>query len=297
MSGAGLRYTFHAGAYQAIEDLESIDARFIGCSGGSVVAAAAANGLSGQDILGNTLARLADDYRAIMTEDGILDQDSIDGAAVLRALDIRLSDVWYLLIGGKKKLASVLWQRLKKRPIFGTMEAMEETLRKVLAPLGRYVAPIGIVATDISTGLPATFSVMPEEDPVPYVMASSNIPGIYPHVRIGAKYYMDGAAVDRFGFSAIDEMIKQWGWENEKVTLIICDARPAPDGFQNPDSTLDGLFRAYEITTDSRVAYSFKFEEVKIVKNIPNSPGAFDIKSESIMESYQNGYDIAASIF
>lgn len=292
-SGSGLRYPFHAGVFAAARQAypDGFDARFIGVSGGAVAAAALSGGMTPAEILDATLQDVAEDYRNLLTDGAIVDSDSLEARLIIHALGLRISDVLYLLFPkGGEKLAGEIWDRVKEKPLFGTMEKVEALLQKWLSNGSNYFLPFGAVATNLETNRPHILKVASREEIVPAVLASSAIPGIFPAQKIGNTYFSDGAVTDRFGFFAVDEMIKVWGWENEEVELIISDARAPIMPFNNPLSTVANIERAYDAATDVRHPVKFEFSKITTVKNIPYSPGAYKISAEELKQSFEIGF-------
>ena len=292
-SGSGLRYTYHAGVYQAfLEAFPGAEKRFIGVSGGSIVAVAAANGLTGRDILEITLESVADDYGALLDKGFVLDEDgAIDFKSILRSVDIRISDFLYLLLpDGKKKLASRLFSRLKEKALFGTMDRFKETLSKYLNRTNLEDPTIGVVATNINTGEAETLKIFPGVDPVPPCAASCSIPFVFPAEEIFGEYYSDGGVADRSGFSALTEMANSWGWNNEDFLRVVSEARPPLGSVLDIDSSIDTLNRTYLILTSGSRYLDTESGTTITIKNEIGSPGPYDVKRDSLLRSFDIGY-------
>jgi predicted acylesterase/phospholipase RssA len=147
------------------------------------------------------------------------DSDSaLDPAAMLRPA----ASLWWKALSSVPRIAGMTLQAAAAKSLRGasgsawdTLEriaralpagvldanAAELTLRQLFATehgsddFRRLPSRLRIVATDIDTGQPVEFGA-PGFDDVPIsraVIASSAVPGIFAPVRIGGRYFVDGA--------------------------------------------------------------------------------------------------------
>ena len=199
---------YEVGALVALaEAIEGIDFNeldyFVGVSSGGFIAAALANQLTPA-----TLARMLIDNDA----DEVFDPDMLlrlaVGEYVKRALTVPpliwtslrqfLSDPWRLGLFES-------FQRLSYALPAGVFDnaGIEEVLRKLFSTAGRsndfrkLKHKLFLVATDLDSGMSVAFGDEGHDD-VPIslaVQASAALPGLFPPVKIGKHYYVDGALI------------------------------------------------------------------------------------------------------
>ena len=189
---------------EALEGIELNDVEFfVGVSSGSLIAATLANGLTPM-----ALARMLVGHGA----DAIFDPDMLLRPAFAeygrRLLSLPpivwsvichyFSDPWHL--GLSESL-----QNLGHALPAGVLDnsGIDALLRDLFAAPGRtndfreLQSRLFLVATDLDSGASVPFG-MPGHDDVPIslaVQASAALPGLYPPVRIGERYFVDGALI------------------------------------------------------------------------------------------------------
>jgi NTE family protein len=203
--GGPLGAIYEIGALCAIEEvLEGVAFtrldHYVGVSAGGFIAAALANGMSPREICASFI-------------EGRNDGDVFDPAWLMvpawsefarRAIMIptlAASALWQATLGRRTVLHS-LEQLGRGLPtgIFSN-ELVDLRLAEVFSRPGRtndfrkLATKLTLVATDLDTGEPAPFG-RPGWDHVPIskaVQASCALPGLFPPVEIGERYYVDGA--------------------------------------------------------------------------------------------------------
>lgn len=204
--GGPLGAIWEIGALNALaEALPGIDFvaldGYVGVSAGGFLAAGLANGMSPRQMC------------AAFIEDDAPDGDRIDPAAFMRPAwaefarrgaalpGLALQVAWQALFGGRGWLAAA--ERLGRGLPTGLFShsPIESQLRHVLSQPGRsndfraLSRRLVLVATDLDRGTAAPFG-MPGWDHVPIsvaVAASAALPGLFPPVPVGGRWYADGA--------------------------------------------------------------------------------------------------------
>ncbi len=203
-------------------ELHRLDA-YVGVSAGAFIAAGLANGKTPHQMV------------RMFVEDEV---EALDPAAMLhparhllaRAVRSAPSAAQQVLEAGLSEggrgVRAVLWQALERvgrmMPA-GLLDAgpAERTLERIFAEPGRtndfrrLDTLLRIVATDIDNGRPVEFGA-PGFDDVPIsraVVASSAMPGLFPPVRIGRRYFVDGA---------LNKTLHASVALNEGVELLLC---------------------------------------------------------------------------
>ena len=182
-------------------DLNRLDA-YVGVSAGGFIAAGLANGKTPHQMV-RMCVEDADpelDPATMLRPAARLWLRALRAAPAVasQALEASLSE-------GLRGAPAVLWQALERagrllpNGLLDTRPA-ERTMAKLFSEPGRtndfrkLKSALRIVATDIDTGTPVAFGA-PGYDAVPIsraVRASSALPGLFPPVRIGDRYYVDG---------------------------------------------------------------------------------------------------------
>ena len=199
---------YEVGAMAALaEALDGLDFRefdiYVGVSSGAFISAAVANGLGPA-----TLARMLveDDTDEVFDPEMLLRpafaeylQRTLTLPALLwTSLRQYLSDPWHL------RLVEVL-QSLSHAIPAGVFDSVgiDHLLRKLFSSGGRsndfrqLKQRLLVVATDLDTGESVAFgSAGNDEVPISVaVQASAALPGLFPPVRIGERYFVDGALI------------------------------------------------------------------------------------------------------
>jgi len=222
--GAAYELGVLAALHEAVDglDLNGLDA-YVGVSAGSFIAAGLANGQSPREMVRMFVedAEMALDPATMLRPSGRLWMRALRAApkAIAQAVAAGLS-------GDLRGPSTIAWQaaerlgRLLPPGLLDTSHT-ERTLEALFAQPGRtndfraLGTSLRIVATDIDTGRPVEFGA-PGFDDVPLsraLLASSAVPGLFPPVEIGGRYYVDGALNKTMHASvALDE----------GVSLVLC---------------------------------------------------------------------------
>jgi NTE family protein len=224
-------------------DLTRLDS-YVGVSAGSFIAAGLANGKTPHEMV------------RMFVEDA---QESLDPATMLRpaahlwmralrsapqaaheAIEAGLSE-------GLRGVPAVAWQaferigRLLPSGFLDTRPA-ERTLQTLFAEPGRtddfraLHGSLRIIATDIDSGAPVEFGA-PGLDDVPIsraVLASSALPGLFPPVEIGGRFYVDGV---------LNKTLHASVALNQGVRLLLC-VNPLVPFTSPPDRPPGAIARA-----------------------------------------------------
>lgn len=203
-------------------DLNALDA-YVGVSAGAFIAAGLANGQSAHRMV----RMFAEDADAALDPATLLRPSAKLWLQTLRraprifgqALEAGVSEG----LRGPRAMAWQALERIGRLLPSGLLDSApaERTLRALFSEPGRtddfrkLGTALRIVAADIDTGQPVAFGA-PGFDKVPIsraVLASSALPGLFPPVRIGGRYYVDGALNKTLHASvALDE----------GVSLVLC---------------------------------------------------------------------------
>ncbi len=182
-------------------DLNRLDA-YVGVSAGGFIAAGLANGKTPHQMV----RMFVEDADAELDPATMLRPAARLWLRALRAAPAVASQALEAGLSESLRGApAVLWQALERAARLlpnGLLDARpaERTLAKLFSEPGRcndfrkLAAALRIVATDIDTGTPVAFGA-PGFDTVPIsraLRASSALPGLFPPVRIGERYYVDG---------------------------------------------------------------------------------------------------------
>jgi len=203
--GGPLGAIYEIGALCALDEaLDGIDFTrldgYVGVSAGSFIAAGLANGMTPREICASFIENDADDDN--LFKPSLLLRPAFGEyarrLALLPALVAQAGwDYW------KRRSLLAAFERLGRAlptGLFSTA-AMERQLRRVFSAPGRsndfrtLQRKLVLVATDLDSGDAAPFG-QPGLDAVPIsqaVQASAALPGLFPPVEIGGKFYVDGA--------------------------------------------------------------------------------------------------------
>ncbi len=203
-------------------DLNGLDS-YVGVSAGAFIAAGLANGKTPQHMVRLFIddSDPALDPAAMLQPSASLWWKALGAAPRVARLALQSA-----VISGRRGLSASLWEALEKiaRTLpAGVLDASaaERTLRQLFAAehgsddFRRLPSRLRIVATDIDTGQPVEFGA-PGFDDVPIsraVIASSAVPGIFAPVRIGQRYFVDGA---------LNKTLHASVALNEGVKLLFC---------------------------------------------------------------------------
>jgi NTE family protein len=207
LAGGGPLGAIHEiGALCAIEealpelDLNTLDG-YVGVSAGAFVAAGLANGLTPRQLCASFIEN--DGPRADIVHPNLFIRPALGEAARrLVALPRLLAQAGLgYALRGRSLLASLeVLGRALPTGVF-TNAPLERTLRRLFAAPGRsddfraLSRRLVLVATDLDSGEAAPFG-LPGWDHVPIsraVAASAALPGLFPPVGIGGRFYVDGA--------------------------------------------------------------------------------------------------------
>ncbi len=206
--GGPLGGIYEIGASAALaEAIEGLDFNhadiFVGVSSGSLVAAAFANGIAPQK-----LARILIDNDA----DEFFDPEMLLKPAFGEYFSRALSVPQLLISAAQNYLADPLhrglfesFQRLSRAIPTGLFDnsGIDRVMRELFSRRGRtndfrkLKHRLFLVATDLDSGETVAFG-SPGHDDIPIsvaVQASTALPGLFPPVRIGDHYYVDGALI------------------------------------------------------------------------------------------------------
>ncbi|HEV7915153.1 MAG TPA: patatin-like phospholipase family protein [Albitalea sp.] len=138
--------------------------------------------------------------------------------------------------------------------------------------------PLGIVATDLDSGLPILFQV---GDAGMAVRASSAVPAVFQPVRIGTREYVDGGLVSPVPV----RFARQMGAE----VIIAVDISAAPEGNPTGDP-MRMLLQTFAIM--GRSINNFELREADVIVR-PRLPGVGGADFTSRKRSIQAGRDAA----
>lgn len=136
-----------------------------------------------------------------------------------------------------------IWRRLERSDIFPTpglrqLSALLRSGRHLVSPqalaalvrehkpgdrLEHLAVPLGVVVTDAATGRARTLTAGPIE---PALMASTAIPGVFPRVRIGGRWYLDGGVAANVPMRQAVEL--------GAASLVLFDATATREGREPP---------------------------------------------------------------
>lgn len=205
--GGPLGATWEIGALCALEeaipglDFTDLDG-YVGVSAGSFIAAALANGMRPRTLCASFIENdpaLADD----VVSPTLFVRPAV-GELLARLVSLPLLATqagWQLVLGRRSLIATI--ERLGRALPTGLFShaPLEARLREVFSTKGRsndfrrLKQRLVLVATDLDSGEAAPFG-QPGWDHVPIsraVAASAALPGLFPPVAIGGRWYVDGA--------------------------------------------------------------------------------------------------------
>lgn len=208
--GGPLGAVYEIGALAALEEsIEGLDlneaAIYVGISAGGIIAAGLANGITPHDMCRMFVESDKDEAEHDLFKPEMLlrpawEEFSIRAAAFPVLLATGLFH--YVVRSGKTSVANSL-ERLKGVLPTGIFsgEGIHEFMERAFSLSGRtndfreLKQKLVIVATDLDSGEPIRFG-MPGYDHVPIskaAQASAAVPGLFPPVEIGGRYFVDGA--------------------------------------------------------------------------------------------------------
>ncbi|HYD96065.1 MAG TPA: patatin-like phospholipase family protein [Noviherbaspirillum sp.] len=228
--GGPLGAVYEIGALAALEEsIEGLDlneaAIYVGISAGGILAAGLANGITPHE-----MCRLFVESDAGVAEENLFKPEMLLRPA-WEEFSVRAAAFPILLIGGlfhyvtrrgKTSVAGSL-ERLKGVLPTGILsgDGIHEFMERIFAAAGRtndfrkLKQKLVIVATDLDSGEAVRFG-LPGYDDVPIsraAQASAAVPGLFPPVEIGGRYFVDGALRKTLHASiALDE----------EVDLLLC---------------------------------------------------------------------------
>lgn len=244
LAGGGfLGAAYELGALAALaESVDGLDLNrldvYVGVSAGSFIAAGLANGKTPHQMV------------RMFVEDA---EPALDPATLLRpsaklweralrlAPEIAHQAIEAGLSEGLRGAPAVLWQTLERvarllPPGLLDVGPAERMLRKIFSEPGRsddfrrLGTVLRIVASDIDSGKAVAFGA-PGFDDVPIsraVIASSALPGLFPPVKIGGRYYVDGVLNKTLHASvALDHGVRLLLCVNPLVPFTSGPGRPA----------------------------------------------------------------------
>ncbi len=204
--GGPLGAIFEIGALCALEEaLVGIDFTqmdgYVGISAGSFIAAGLANGMTPRQMCTAFIENEGGDDDLIHPSIFVHPAWGEYATRLKMLPGIVAHAAWRVALGTASGV-EVVEQLGRALPtgVFGNAP-IEAHMRSVLSAPGRtddfrkLARPLVLVATDLDTGAVAPFG-LPGWDHVPIstaVTASAALPGLYPPVRIGDRYYVDGA--------------------------------------------------------------------------------------------------------
>ncbi len=203
-------------------DLNALDS-YVGVSAGAFIAAGLANGKTPHQMV----RLFVDDTDSALDPNTMLRPAAqLWWKALRRAPHIVGQTLWVALSDGLHGLPVSAWdalERIARALPAGLIDAnaAEQTLARLFDAehssndFRQLASHLRIVATDIDTGQPVEFGG-PGFDDIPIsraVMASSAVPGIFAPVRIGDRYFVDGA---------LNKTLHASVALNDGVTLLFC---------------------------------------------------------------------------
>lgn len=246
--GGPLGAIYEIGALNALADcLRGIDLTaldvYVGVSSGAFLAAGLANGISPVAL---SHMFIESETAEVSLDPSILLRPALkEYAARARSLGpLVLQSIWRYLVDGQTMSLLGSIQRLGRALPTGIFdgEAIDRALQAIFAARGRtndfraLRRTLCLVATDLDSGVAVEFGSR-GHDAVPIskaVQASAALPGLFPPVEIGGRYYVDGALKKTLHAS----VALQHG-----ARLVICVNPLVPFDPESPEAHPDGIAR------------------------------------------------------
>jgi len=127
------------------------------------------------------------------------------------------------------------------------------------------IVPFSIVATDLNTGDEA---ILKEGNILEAVKASSCVPGIFPPVKIGTDYYIDGGVVNPTPVDVVSEM-------GADLVIAVDLVVKKKEDIENPNF-FNTLMRSYDIIRAQAVKFKMSQVGDSIVLIKPDMGGIVD---------------------
>jgi NTE family protein len=224
--GGPLGAIYEIGALCALEEaldglsFADLDA-YVGVSAGGFIAAGLANGLSPRDICSSFIENVGAEHD-IFQPSVLIRPAWGEIARRLASVPVLATQASYRYLFKRRSLSSAFERLGRALPAgFFSNAMIDVQLRRQFSAPGRtndfrqLARKLVLVATDLDSGDPAPFG-QPGFDHVPIskaVQASAALPGLFPPVEIGGRYYVDGALKKTLHASVLLE---------EDVDLLIC---------------------------------------------------------------------------
>lgn len=150
-------------------------------------------------------------------------------------------------------------------------EALQDYVNKVLKnrPIQALKRPLGIVATDLQSGLPVLFQ---RGNTGMAVRASSSVPGVFQPVRINGRDYVDGGLVAPVPVRAARKMGADF--------VIAVDISSRPDA-ANVKGTMDTMLQTFTIMGQSISQYEIKEADI-VIRPLLNGVAGTDFTSRNV---------------
>ena len=150
-------------------------------------------------------------------------------------------------------------------------EALQDYVNKVLKnkPIQALKRPLGIVATDLQSGLPVLFQ---RGNTGMAVRASSSVPGVFQPVHINGRDYVDGGLVAPVPVRAARKMGADF--------VIAVDISSRPDA-ANVKGTMDTMLQTFTIMGQSISQYEIKEADI-VIRPLLNGVAGTDFTSRNV---------------
>jgi NTE family protein len=224
--GGPLGAIYEIGALCALDEalqglrFAELDA-YVGVSAGGFIAAGLANGLSPREICASFIENVGAEHD-IFQPSVLIRPAWGEIARRLASLPVLASQASYRYLFERRSLSSAFERLGRALPAgFFSNAMIDVQLRRQFSAPGRtndfrqLQRKLVLVATDLDSGEPAPFG-QPGFDHVPIskaVQASAALPGLFPPVEIGGRFYVDGALKKTLHASVLLD---------EDVDLLIC---------------------------------------------------------------------------
>lgn len=224
--GGPLGAIYEIGALCALDEslqgiqFADLDA-YVGVSAGGFIAAGLANGLSPREICASFIENVGAEHD-IFQPSVLIRPAWGEIARRLASLPVLATQASYRYLFKRRSLSAAFERLGRALPAgFFSNAMIDVQLRRQFSAPGRtndfrrLRRKLVLVATDLDSGEPAPFG-QPGFDHVPIskaVQASAALPGLFPPVEIGGRYYVDGALKKTLHASVLLE---------EDVDLLIC---------------------------------------------------------------------------